>query len=227
MTGASPLTTAMRIAILISLTLLLTSALFATAPELTKLEPRGAQQGTAVQLSLRGYSLTAETRLLSNVPGAVTKLTPKRGMGRELLYLLELSPDAAVGAYPIRVETPDGISNILLFTVGPFREVIEAESEARRQEYTNDAAADAEPFESPVTVNGTLQGADRDWYRSALRASPPRFGARPPGIACLAKRAPARSPVSMKSSWRRPPLWPDATRNWYRIKSNRLRRGSR
>jgi hypothetical protein len=164
-TGASPLTTAMRIAILISLTLLLTSALFATAPELTKLEPRGAQQGTAVQLSLRGYSLTAETRLLSNVPGAVTKLTPKRGMGRELLYLLELSRDAAVGAYPIRVETPDGISNILLFTVGPFREVIEAESEARRQEYTNDAAADAEPFESPVTVNGTLQGADRDWYR--------------------------------------------------------------
>ena len=185
MTGQDFLTTAMRRPLddnppmrtataLANLTLLLASSLFApaltaAAPELTKLEPRGAQRGTAVQLSLRGYGLTAETRLLTNVPGALTRLTPKRDPGRELRYLLELSKDAPVGAYPIRVETPDGISNILLFTVGPFPETTEAESEARRQEYSNDTAEGAEPFESPVTVNGTLRGADRDWYRISGR----------------------------------------------------------
>ncbi len=165
----------MRIATaLTNLTLLLASSvlapvLTAAAPELTKLEPRGAQRGTAVQLSLRGYGLTAETRLLTNVPGALTRLTPKRDPGRELRYLLELSNDAPVGAYPMRVETVDGISNILLFTIGPFPETTEAESQARRQEYSNDSAEGAEPFESPVTVNGTLRGADRDWYRISGR----------------------------------------------------------
>lgn len=128
MTGAIVPITVMRTAtVLISLALTLTPALFAVAPELKNIEPRGAQHGTAVQLSLRGYGLTAETRLLTNVPGGLTKLASKRDNGRELRYLLELSPDAAVGAYPIRVETPDGISNILLFTVGPFREATEAE----------------------------------------------------------------------------------------------------
>ena len=148
-----------------TLLLVLGSPLFASAPELMRIEPRGAERGKAVQLSLRGYGLTADARLLTSVPGALTKLTPKRDGDRELRYLLELTQDARVGAYPVRVETGDGISNILLFTVGPFPEATEAESESRRQEYSNDSDEGAEPFESPVTVNGTLRGADRDWYR--------------------------------------------------------------
>src|ERR1019366_6265363 len=78
--------------------------------------------------------------------------------GKGLPFLVEPKNDTPVGTYPIRVETPQGISNILLFTVGAFPEIEEEE--------TNDSIATAQPVKStPITVNGTLTGADRDFYR--------------------------------------------------------------
>ena len=146
--------------------MLFSAALAASAagPSLTAIEPWGAQRGTAVTLTLKGYGLTDDTKIITGIPGAVTELTAERP-GRELPLLLELAKDAPVGAYPIRIETKSGISNVLLFTVGPFKEVTEAESESMRQMYANDSADDAEPVTLPATVNGTLQGSDRDWYR--------------------------------------------------------------
>jgi len=136
----------------------------AAGPSLTAIEPWGAQRGTAVTLTLKGYDLTDDVKILTSIPGAVTALTAERP-GRELPLLLELAKDTPIGSYPIRVETKFGISNVLLFTVGPFKEVTEAESESMRQMYANDSADTAEPVTLPATVNGTLQGSDRDWYR--------------------------------------------------------------
>ncbi len=148
--------------------LLAQSALLAAAPSLTRLEPRGGQRGSAVKLTLIGRDLGDSAEIETKIPGAVTSLAaPKDSMqrGRELPFLVEISPDAPVGIYPVRVKSRDGLSNILLFTVGAFPEVSEAEAELMEPEPANDSADKAQPVNTPVIVNGTLHGPDRDYYR--------------------------------------------------------------
>ena len=107
----------------------LSASAFAAEPVLQQIHPHGGQRGSAIELTLRGYGLTEDTKILTAIPGALTRLTPEKKNSRELPFLLELAPDAPIGAYPIRVETPDGLSNTLLFSVGPFPELLEGESE--------------------------------------------------------------------------------------------------
>jgi hypothetical protein len=143
-------------------------ALFAAAPELTELEPRGAERGKSLTLTLVGTNLAEGAQILSTLPATFTALTPpqdKMSAGRKLPFLVELKADAAVGAYAIRVQTPDGLSNILLFTVGAFPEVVEDESRPESREHSNDSIETAQRIDAPVTVNGTLNGPDRDYYR--------------------------------------------------------------
>jgi hypothetical protein len=137
-------------------------------PVLTELEPRGAQRGKSFTLTMGGKNLSEGAQVLSNLPAAFTPLTPPQenmAAGRKLPFLVELKADAAIGAYPIRVQTQDGISNVLLFTVGAFPEVTEEESRSESREHSNDSMETAERIEAPVIVNGTLRGADRDYYR--------------------------------------------------------------
>jgi hypothetical protein len=149
------------------------SQVFAAGPELTNLNPPGGQRGTAIKLTLQGYGLTGETKILSNMPGSFTRLTPANAgkmAGRQLPFLVEIRPDVPVGLYPIRVETQEGISNILLFSVGAFPEITEAESEDDETENANDGPESAQALKTPVIVNGTLEGAERDMYRISAQA---------------------------------------------------------
>jgi len=139
----------------------------AAPPELTAIEPRGAQRGKSITLTLIGEHLTEGAKVLSSLPAAFTPLTPPQesmSAGHRLPFLVEIRPDAAIGAYPIRVYTADGASNILLFTVGAFPEIIEGESMPESREHSNDSIQTAERITAPVTVNGTLNGPDRDYY---------------------------------------------------------------
>ena len=73
--------------------------------------------------------------------------------------------------YPVRIETPAGISNILLFTLGTFPEVTEEESQPYSPPNSNDGIETAEPVrDSPVVVNGTLRGPERDVFRVSGKA---------------------------------------------------------
>ncbi|MCU1261480.1 MAG: hypothetical protein JWO80_4365 [Bryobacterales bacterium] len=125
-----------------------------------ELHPRGAQQGKTITLTLVGRDLPAGARIVTTLPAVFTPLTPA---AKGLPFLVELKSEAAIGTYPIRVETADGISNILLFTIGAFPEIEEDEETAG---HTNDSIATAQIVKStPVTINGTLTGADRDIFR--------------------------------------------------------------
>jgi len=144
------------------------AALAGAPPMLSGLEPRGAQHGKSFTLTIEGKNLTEGGQVLSTLPAAFTPLTPPQesmSAGRKLPFLVELKADAPIGTYPIRVQTPDGISNVLLFTVGAFPEVTEAESKPESQEHANDSLETAERIEVPVIINGTLRGPDRDYYR--------------------------------------------------------------
>ena len=146
---------------------------FAAAPMLEKLEPRGAQRGKAVKLTLVGTGLTSDAEILTSLPGGITALTPPKSEGRaglELPFLLEIPSDAAIDTYPVRIRTRDGLSNVLLFTLGAFPETIEAESETEIDEPLNDSAETAQEVTTPVIVNGNLGPGDRDYYRFKARA---------------------------------------------------------
>ena len=110
------------------------SLLTAAAPLLERLEPRGGQAGTAVKLTLIGEGLDSEVSLNSAIPGALTPLAPPKKAaraGKELSFILEISPNALVGPYTLRASSRDGMSNILLFTVGAFTETEDRELNAR------------------------------------------------------------------------------------------------
>src|SRR5262249_10594350 len=86
--------------------------------------------------------------------------------GRSASFLVEPKPDAAPGVYPIRIESPSGISNVLLFALGTFPESTEEESQAGSLPNRNYTIETAEPApSSPVVVNGTLRGPERDVFR--------------------------------------------------------------
>lgn len=139
------------------------------APLLTELQPRGAQQGKTITLTLTGRELLEGSKIISTLPAVFTPLTP--GM-KGFPWLVELKPDVAPGVYPIRIQNASGISNILFFTVGTFPEV----SEQEKVEVMNNSIATAEPVKLlPVTINGTLKGADRDFYRVAAKAGEHRI----------------------------------------------------
>ncbi len=149
-----------------SLLLLATSALLiAGGPALTRVDPPGGRAGTALRLTLVGNGLDGKLTVHSKIPGVLTQLS-SADEGKE--YLLEIDGEAAVGAYPLQVESEAGLSNTLLFSVSSFPETVEKESTLKRHLPANDSAPNAESLVVPGTVNGTLVGADRDLYRLQL-----------------------------------------------------------
>ena len=144
----------------------------AQAPVLLRLDPPGGQQGEALVLKLVGRNLPPDPRIMTPLPATFAPMTarsgslPQRAENQILPYLVELDPEVSVGLYPIRVSSPEGLSNILLFSVGAFAEVREEESLLLSHQGVNDSPESSQILGSlPVTVNGTLNGPDRDVYR--------------------------------------------------------------
>src|SRR5262249_61247505 len=106
---------------LVSLFFSLLSVAFAASPILKELHPWGAQRGKPFTLTLVGNNLVEGAKIITALPASFTPLTPMR-KGRqeikkqdELPYLVELQADTPVGLYPIRINTAEGLSNVLLF----------------------------------------------------------------------------------------------------------------
>jgi len=139
-------------------------------PVINDLQPRGVQKGRPFTLTLTGRNLGEGAKVRSSLPATFTLLAPEHAgpmdEGRTATFLVEPSGDLVVGAYPIRVETPDGISNIQLLAVGTFPEYLEDESRPGALVHSNDTIETAQPLPSaPLTLNGALQGPERDVFR--------------------------------------------------------------
>lgn len=144
----------------------LASTLLQAGPTLTKVTPPGGQRGAAVRLVLEGNGLDGKIQVRSGIPGSLAELSAD-GPSRQ--YLLEIDPEARTGAYPLAIETKDGLTNTWLFSVSAFPDTAEAESERPRAP-SNDTANRAQPITTPTVVSGTLSEADRDLYRIPLRS---------------------------------------------------------
>lgn len=136
------------------------------APLIERVDPPGAQRGSAVRLTLQGNGLGGKVKIHSEIPGALAELSAE-GPGRQ--YLLEVDSEAEPGAYALALETKDGLSNTWLFSVSAFRESAEIESQRSRGR-RNDSSDQAQPITAPSVVHGTLTEGDRDLYRVPLEA---------------------------------------------------------
>ncbi|MBY0502831.1 MAG: hypothetical protein K2X03_02910 [Bryobacteraceae bacterium] len=147
--------------------------LWAGPPSILDLQPRGAQKGRPFKLVVTGKDLSGGARIDSTLPATFTSLALERGQmdGQAAVFLVEPKGDVPVGVYPIRVVTPDGISNVHLLTIGAFPELTEEESEPGSLPNRNDTIETAQPLPTAnVTVNGKLRGAERDLYRVQAKA---------------------------------------------------------
>ncbi len=152
---------------------LLVLTLHAEPPSILELQPRGAQRGRPLSLTIVGQNLGEGVSVISNLPASFTPISnTKQGMpSRNASFLVEPKGDWAVGVYTIRVKGPNGLSNVLLFSVGAFPEIPEDESRPGAEPHQNDSIERAQALPStPVTVNGTLQGPERDIYRIQVKA---------------------------------------------------------
>jgi len=145
-------------------------------PVITELRPRGAEIGRPFILTAIGRNIGEGARVVSTLPASFTLVLPPQTpatmttAGRSVSFLVEPRADVAPGVYPIRIEST-GISNVLLFTLGTYPEVTEEESQPNSPPNRNGTIETAEPVQSsPVVVNGTLRGPERDVYRVQGRA---------------------------------------------------------
>ena len=120
-----------------------------------------------MRLTLEGNGLDGKIQLHSSIPGTLTELSAS---GAVRQYLLEIDSQASTGAYPLAVETTDGVTNTWLFSVSSFPETLETESQQQRRVPRNDSPATAQPIQAPAVVNGTLGAADRDHFTVSLQA---------------------------------------------------------
>jgi hypothetical protein len=150
----------------------LTPALLCAQPTITDLQPRGAQRGRPFTLTIAGKNLTEGARVWSTMPATFTPLAPAK-MGAA--FLVEPTANIPVGVYPIRVETPEGISNIQLFAVSAFPEYLEDESRPGALPNSNDTIETAQPLPNgPLVLNGTLRGPERDIFRVSAKSGEKR-----------------------------------------------------
>jgi len=154
--------------------LTLAAALAAAAPPvINELQPRGAQKGRPFTLTIAGQNLGEGVRVLSSLPATFTPMAPAAGMSesRYATFLVEPKCDVEVGVYPIRVQAADGLSNILLFSIGSLPEINEEESQPGAAAHSNDSIEKAQSLPSTaITLNGTLRGPERDVYRIQVKA---------------------------------------------------------
>ena len=90
---------------------------------------------------------------------------------RSAEFLVEPTGDWTIGVYPIRIKAANGISNILLFSVGAFPEITEEESRPGSLPHQNDSIERAQTIPSTsLTLNGKLDGPERDVFRLHVNA---------------------------------------------------------
>ena len=143
---------------------------FAAAPTIVELQPRGAERGRPFTLTVMGRNLDEGAKIVSGLPATFTPMAGSK-TSRYATFLVEPKADVAVGTYPVRVQTADGLSNILLFTIGTFPETQEEESQAGGKPNSNDTIESAQPLQqAPLVVNGTLKGPERDVFRITAKA---------------------------------------------------------
>ena len=149
-------------------------------PHIGYVYPAGGQTGMTVAAVIGGEYILGATAGLVSGSGVTVRITdagepaesreggPKKKRRNQSVIdevvklAIAIAPQAAPGDREIRLVTPDGLSDPLVFQVGPLREVKEVEP--------NDKPGKANSLPAlPVTVNGQIMPGDADVFEFTAR----------------------------------------------------------
>jgi hypothetical protein len=130
------------------------------SPFIQSIFPRGARQGTEVEISIQGKYLGDAYEIRFSGTGVAGKVLD--ASESQVKVLVTITPTAAVGRRDLRVLTPRG-SFVQVFEVGGLPEQMEAEP--------NDDWAKAPLLPLPVVVNGRIFAGDYDHFRIKASAN--------------------------------------------------------
>lgn len=133
------------------------SPTFAAPPQINGISPYGVQRGLATEVTFNGGNMAGNPRLVAPFG---FKAEPINGSeGGNWKVKLTADPGTAVGVYPVRVWTEEGLSNPFLLAVGQLPQVAEKED--------NSTFEQAQSIAVPAVVEGQSAGNDVDYFRFA------------------------------------------------------------
>ena len=131
----------------------------AAPPQIANITPLGVRRGVANEVTIAGSNLAGNPRLIAPFRFQIEPLpTPAKSDAANWKVKLTVASDVAVGAYPIRIQTDDGISNPFLLAVGQLPQVME------KEDNNSFETAQAIP-DPPLVIEGQVAGNDVDFFR--------------------------------------------------------------
>src|SRR5262245_53884776 len=149
-----------RMSATLCVVLLLAIPAIAADPQINMIAPYGLQRGTETELTITGTGMGNVKELLFYEPGFSVKQIESKA-DDSLKATIAVAPDCPLGLHAIRLRSLTGVSNLRLFTVGPFAEVKEVEP--------NNELKQAQLVGINVTVSGIVQAEDTDSFAVELK----------------------------------------------------------
>ncbi len=146
------------LAVALGLTLgLAPSRASAAPPQLKETSPLGVQRGVEADLTLGGSNLSGHPQLVAPFGFTPAAEAAPGSDASKWKLKLTVAPETAMGVYPIRVRTDQGLSNPILFAVGQLPQVEEKED--------NSTFETAQVIPPLAVVEGQTAGNDVDFFR--------------------------------------------------------------
>ena len=135
------------------------------APTIGKIVPAGATQGSEVEVLVFGTNLH-EPQALFFEDGIVQQTKIESVNDKQLKVVLNVPKDAPFGNHRFRIRTKKGLSLLRTFRVGPFPQVIEAETDSSQKKPSNNTVEEAQAIQVPqaggLTIAGDVEKEDVD-----------------------------------------------------------------
>jgi hypothetical protein len=144
----------------IGLLLWVTSFAMAAPPHISNISPSGVQKGVACELTITGANLAGNPRLVASFACRTEPVDPKRSSAGAWTFRITVAPEVALGVYPVRAQTDDGLSGPFLLAVGQLPQVNEKEDNS-----TFESAQSLPAL--PLVVEGQAAGNDVDYFKFA------------------------------------------------------------
>ena len=129
-----------------------------------QIHPGVVKRGATTRIHLVGTELLTPVDIWTSLP---TDLVDQVGMEADdqgnIFIDLEVSENAPLGLYGMRLATDDGLSNVHLFSIDDLETVLEEEYVSPK-EHNNGKLELAQPIAYPATVAGAIKPTDVDYY---------------------------------------------------------------
>lgn len=125
--------------------------------------PPSLQRGEVNRVTVRGSNMLGATDLwLTLGESEINARQVSDSTANEATFEIEVSPDAPLGLYGLRLATRDGLSNAHIFAIDQLRPV--AETESVEPDRPNNKRHHAQEVSLPVAVFGTCRDTDLDYF---------------------------------------------------------------